>query len=367
MGGEIIDKPSGREIDPAFVQNEEHRPRRSYTYYNSSAAEQIPVIDLSPLEANPADKKSVDRLVLQVGKACKEWGFFQVVNHGLPIHLLHRLQSAAAEFFSLPLHEKRKVRRDAQNPLGYYDTELTKNVRDWKEVFDFVAKDAVQLPSDNDGEILTIHNQWPQYPAHLREACQSYAEAAEKLSFRLLELISQSLGLSAKRLDEYFSDNTSFIRLNCYPACPAPQLALGVGRHKDGGGLTVLWQDEVGGLEVKRKDGEWVGVEPVKDSFVINVGDCVQVWSNDEYESVEHRVVVNNKKQRLSIPFFFNPSHYVMVKPLDDLVSEDNPPKYKEYNWGKFYKTRKDSNFKNLGVENLQIYHFKISPDQCKK
>eukprot|EP01018_Ginkgo_biloba_P002645 Gb_32085 [translate_table: standard] len=107
MRVEIIDIPSGREIDPAF---------------------QIPVIDLSPLEANPPDEKSVERLVLEVGKACKEWGYFQVVNHGLPIHLLHRLQSAAAELFSLPLYEKRKVRRDEQNPLGYYDTELTKDV-----------------------------------------------------------------------------------------------------------------------------------------------------------------------------------------------------------------------------------------------
>lgn len=85
----------------------------------------------------------------------------------------------------------------------------------------------------------------------------------------------------------------------------------------------------------------------------------MQVWSNDRYESVEHRVSVNSDKERFSIPFFFNPAHDANIKPLEELVSEESPEKYHEYNWGKFFKTRKNSNFKNLGVENIQIYHFR--------
>lgn len=85
------------------------------------------------------------------------------------------------------------------------------------------------------------------------------------------------------------------------------------------------------------------------------------MWSNEKYESVEHRVRVNSEKERLSIPFFFNPSHYVMVKPLAELVDEQNPPKYNEYNCGIFYATKRMSNLKKLHVENLQISHFKIS------
>ncbi|KAF6177044.1 hypothetical protein GIB67_015919 [Kingdonia uniflora] len=195
-----------------------------------------------------------------------------------------------------------------------------------------------------------------------REASEEYAKGVEKLSFTLLELISLSLGLPAKRFHDFFEDHTSFIRLNHYSPCPSPHLALGVGRHKDAGALTVLAQDDVGGLDVKRRtDGEWVRVKPIPDSYIINVGDIIQVWSNDRYESAEHRVMVNSERERFSIPFFFNPSHYVMVKPIEELTTVNNPAKYKEYNWGKFFKTRKGSNFKKLDVENIQIYHFKIS------
>jgi len=267
------------------------------------------------------------------------------------------------------VQEKTKVRRDFDNPLGYYDTELTKNVRDWKEVFDFACRGTISLPSSfehESDEILTSTNQWPQNPPRLREACEKYAEAVEKLSFRLLELISRSLGLSADYFNSKFEEHTSVLRLNHYSPCPVPELALGVGRHKDPGALTVLAQDEVGGLQVRRKDGEWIGVKPIPGAFVINVGDCMQVWTNDKYESVEHRVVVNDKKERFSVPFFFNPSHYVMVGPVSDLVNEKNPSRYKEFSWGKFVKRRRDGNFKNLGTENLQIHHFYISQNSSE-
>lgn len=103
----------------------------------------------------------------------------------------------------------------------------------------------------------------------------------EKLSFKLLELISLSLGLPANRMNRFFEkDETSFIRLNHYPPCPISHLALGVGRHKDAGALTVLAQDDVGGLQVKRKiDGEWILVKPTPNAYIINVGDIIQVAS----------------------------------------------------------------------------------------
>ena len=86
----------------------------------------------------------------------------------------------------------------------------------------------------------------------------------------------------------------------------------------------------------------------------------MQVWSNDRYESPEHRVVVNSETERFSIPFFFFPAHYVMLKPLEELVNEQNPARYREFNLGKFYVSRNRSDFKKHEVENVQIYHFKI-------
>ena len=113
----------------------------------------------------------------------------------------------------------------------------------------------------------------------IREVCEQYGREVEKLAFKLLELLAISLGLPANRFNGYFKDHqTTLMRLNYYPPCPTPHLALGVGRHKDGGILTVLAQDEVGGLEIKRKlDGEWIRVKPTPDAFIINIGDIIQV------------------------------------------------------------------------------------------
>ncbi|XP_020254453.1 probable 2-oxoglutarate-dependent dioxygenase JRG21 [Asparagus officinalis] len=172
--------------------------------------------------------------------------------------------------------------------------------------------------------------------------------------------MAMSLDLPAKRLNGYFKDSLSRVRLNRYPPCPSPDLALGVGPHKDQGALTVLAQDDVGGLDVKRKsDGQWVRVKPVPDSYVINIGDLIQVWSNDKYESTEHRVSLNSERERFSFPFFFDPAHCIIMKPLEELVTEDNPAKYNEFSWGRFYRSRRSSNFQKMGVENLQISHFR--------
>ncbi|RVW49775.1 Protein DMR6-like oxygenase 2 [Vitis vinifera] len=315
------------EVDPAFIQDTQHRPKLAVI-----EAEGIPLIDLSSANAS--------NHVSQIADASKNWGFFQVINHGVPSESRRKIEDAARKFFALPLEEKRK------------------------EVFDFVVSTPTVIPvspDPDDKELKELTNQWPQYPPELREVCEEYAREMEKLAFKLLGLISLSLGLPENRFNLFFEESTNFIRLNHYPPCPIPHLALGVGRHKDGGALTILAQDDVGGLEVKRKtDGEWIRVKPTPDAYIINVGDIIQVWSNDTYESVEHRVMVNSERERFSIPFFFNPGQHVWVKPLEELTKGEKQ-NYRAYNWGKFFSARRRSNFKKLDVENLQISHFKVS------
>lgn len=343
------------EIDPEFIQETEYRPK----FKTIEADEEIPVIDLSV--STPSATKEV---VSKIGEACKKWGFFQVINHGVPLELRQKIEKVAKEFFDQPMEEKRKVKRDEVNPMGYHDSEHTKNIRDWKEVFDFLVVDPTLIPASgdpDDKELRAMTNQWPTKPSEFRELCQEYTRQVEKLAFKLLELISLSLGLPADRLNGYFKDQISFARFNHYPPCPAPHLALGVGRHKDGGALTVLSQDDVGGLQIgRRSDGEWIPVKPIPDAFIINIGNCMQVWSNDLYWSAEHRVVVNSQRERFSIPFFFFPSQYVDIKPLDELINEQNLAKYKEFNWGKFFASRNRSDYKKREVENIQIDHFKV-------
>ncbi|KAF7043813.1 hypothetical protein CFC21_053124 [Triticum aestivum] len=342
----------GLSMDQAFVQAPEHR-----TKANLADADGIPVIDLSPLAAG--DKAGVDALAAEVGRASQDWGFFVVVRHGVLAETVARALEAQRAFFALPADRKAAVRRDEAAPLGYYESEHTKNVRDWKEVFDLVPREPPPPAAVADGE-LVFENKWPEDLPRFREALEEYAEAMEELAFKLLELIARSLGLRPDRLRCFFKDQTTFIRLNHYPPCPSPDLALGVGRHKDAGALTILYQDDVGGLDVRRRsDGEWVRVRPVPDSYVINVGDIIQVWSNDRYESAEHRVSVNSQKERFSMPYFFNPGSDAMVEPLEEMVSDERPARYDAYNWGNFFSTRKNSNFRKLDVENVQIAHFR--------
>lgn len=346
------------EVDSAFIQAIEHRPKPAVI-----EAEGIPLIDLSPLSSS--DSIKIASLVAEIGVACKNWGFFQVINHGVPLECREKIEQVSREFFRQGKEEKGKVRRSEENPMGYYDGEHTKNVRDWKEVLDLLAEVPTVLPAsheDDEKGLRLLYNQWPQSVLGFREACEEHTREVEKLSHKLLELILLSLGLAGDKFKNYFKDQTSFTRLNYYPVCPFPHLALGVGHHKDAGALTVLAQDDVGGLEVKRKsDGEWVRVKPTPDAYIVNVGDIVQVWSNDKYESVEHRVMVNSERERFSIPFFFNPAHYIMVEPIEELINEQNPKKYKAFNWGKLVSARALSNFKKQDVENLLISHFQVS------
>ncbi|MCD9560446.1 hypothetical protein HAX54_019128 [Datura stramonium] len=145
-----------------------------------------------------------------------------------------------------------------------------------------------------------------------------------------------------------FKDQTSFIRLNHYPPCPIPHLALGVGRHKDAGGLTILAQDDIGGLEVQegKTDGEWIRVKPTPDAYIIKCWkDTIQVWSNDEYESVEHRVVVNPERKRFSNSILLQSIALYLIEPWRSWANEKNPAKSKAYNWGMLFYSSEEQQF----------------------
>lgn len=142
-----------------FIQELEHRPDPCL----KQEAQGIPFIDLS--------SPDVDALVHDIGHACRQWGFFQIINHGVPSELRHKLEEASRKFFHLSMDEKRKVRRDAGKVLGYYDTENTKNVRDWKEVFDYTVQQptlAAASVDEDDHRVAHWENQWPQRPSEMR-------------------------------------------------------------------------------------------------------------------------------------------------------------------------------------------------------
>jgi isopenicillin N synthase-like dioxygenase len=307
----------------------------------------VPVIDLRdpPVSA-----------VAQVGNACRDWGFFQVIGHGVPSELTSEVLQAARTFFSQPRDEKRRYLRSRDNPWGYYDRELTKTQRDKKEIFDIGPDATLQtVPGDDPFAGATP---WPDRPAGFTETMERWAAQMNRLSGKLVGLIGGSLTGSLEQLRRAFEPaHTSYLRLNYYPvedelaAETGAEADLGIHHHTDAGALTVLLQDGVSGLQVYR-DGYWHDVVAVPGAFTINIGDMVQVWSNDAYLAALHRVLAMDRSERISIPYFYNPSYDTIVAPL---VGE---PRYDPVDWGDFRRRRADGDFANYGTE-VQISQYR--------
>lgn len=328
----------------------------------------VPVIDIAPL-VSPGDRRQ--RPVAAIGAACRDWGFYQITGHGLNAELIDRVWRETQRFFALPIDAKRAVSRSKDNARGWYNRELTKNTRDMKEVFDFGHKPCPDLPDDDPANWTRDgFNQWPDAtlcPA-FRATMWEYFQACETVALALLEALGESLGVSRDRLTRDFDGrHTSLLRLNYYPRhdpLHSDQLArasghLGVHHHTDAGALTLLLQDEVGGLEVCRS-GEWIEVEPLAGALVINIGDIVQVWSNDLYRAPVHRVRASRDRDRYSLPFFYNPSYETDYAPLESLTDAESPPRYRPINWGEFRWRRQQGDYADYGAEN-QISDYRLS------
>ncbi|KAG8471317.1 hypothetical protein KFE25_009738 [Diacronema lutheri] len=322
-------------------------------------AEAPPVIDISPLAARahtPAEPLD-GATVAQIRDACSKWGFFYVRGHGVAPELLARFEAQQAAFFALPAELKRALKRGRTNSKGWYDDELTKNKRDWKEGFDLGAQDG-----HLDGVGLDGFNQWPS-GAHglplFEPTCRAYFAAAHDVAMVLARAMAQGLGMPPDHFDREFARHSSYLRLNYYPPCPEPNAHRCISPHTDAGALTVLTQSEVRSLQVEL-DGEWFDVPPVPGTFVINTGDVMQVWSNGLYRAPLHRVIAQRTLERYSAPYFLNPSYETEYAPIPSTVTPDRPAKYRPISWGAFRMSRFAGDFADVGQE-TQISDFEIA------
>ena len=308
----------------------------------------LPVIDIRDLR-RPATQSAIDA-------ACREWGFFQVVGHGIEERTLVELRAQMRAFFALPRSAKHAIMRTAENPWGFYDRELTKRTRDWKQIYDYG-------PADGRAIVPQLPRGLPRFGSAI---ARFYAEC-NALAFELVEVMAGNLGMPPGALDACFRpDHTSFLRLNYYPACPAPARPtdgaaassghLGVNPHTDSGALTLLLQDEQPGLEVYHGN-RWHLVEPRRDALVVNNGDIVQVWSNDRYTAALHRGLVSAEAERFSAPFFFNPAYSTLYAPLPSTVDAQHPPRYRPIHWGEFRARRAAGDYADHG-EYHSINHY---------
>ena len=281
----------------------------------SDPIDALPIVDLSSHGAGDHD---LDRIAAELDRACAEFGFFYVTGHGIDPGLSLTLEALAREFFALPAEEKLAIAMSHGGRAwrGYFPLggELTSGRPDRKEGIYFGTELGPDDPRVRAGVPLHGMNLYPDLPG-FRDALLRYLEAVTSLGQHLLAGIARGLGLPSDYfLQHYTRDPTVLFRIFNYPPAETPE-DLGVGAHTDYGLLTLLRQDDVGGLEVWHR-GTWLPAPPVPDSFVCNVGDMLERLTAGRYVSALHRARNVTTRQRISMPLFLDPSFEAVLEPI---------------------------------------------------
>lgn len=308
----------------------------------------IPIIDISALVLGTGDRNAV---AAQIRQACRECGFFYIVGHGVDEALQQRLEQLSRQFFAQDLETKLKIRMALGGRAwrGYFPVggELTSGKPDLKEGIYFGAELGDDHPLVKTDTPMYGSNLFPSNIPQFRETVLDYMAAMTQLGHTLMAGIALSLGLEESYFrDRYTSDPLILFRIFNYPPEPSPpnsQPSWGVGEHTDYGILTILKQDESGGLQVRSKS-RWIAAPPVPGSFVCNIGDMLDRMTGGLYRSTPHRVKNLAKRDRLSFPFFFDPNFNAEIKPIElggsRVVNDDKDERWDKasvHNWNGTY------------------------------
>ncbi|XP_010273386.1 PREDICTED: protein SRG1-like [Nelumbo nucifera] len=309
-------------VPPRYLRPDQDPP----VITNANSLPTIPVIDLN----NLLSAESMDSESARLHSACKDWGFFQLTNHGVTSSLVEKIKLEIQEFFKLPLEEKRKFWQEPGDLEGFGQAFVLSEDQklDWADMFYITT-----LPMH-----LRRPNLFPKLPLPLRETLDAYSLELKNLTMILLEQIAKALQMKAEEMRELLEDGIQSMRINYYPPCPQPELVVGLTPHSDFVVLTILLQvNEVEGLEI-RKQGMWIPVKPLPNAFIVNVGDIMEIVTNGAYRSVEHRATVNSVKERLSVATFYFPNFEREIGPAPSLISPQNPAVFRRVGMEKFFK-----------------------------
>nr|GMC61418.1 codeine O-demethylase-like [Ipomoea batatas] len=280
-------------------------------------------IDLSLLSSStpsPAREKELTKLRSTLSSC----GCFQAINHGISDDFLDKVGEIGKSFFALPIEEKQKYGRAADDTEGYgNDSVLSEHqILDWTDRLYLTVSPQEQIK----------YNLWPANPENFREVLEEYIKKLTALNELLLKAIALSLNLEENSFVNQFGDRdraSKVARFNFYPPCPSPDLVLGVKPHADGTVLTFLLQDkDVEGLQVL-KDGQWFKVPIVPYAIVVNVGDQAEIMTNGVLKSPVHRVVTNTERERNTLAVFFCPDSNSEIGPVEKLITEERPRLYR--------------------------------------
>jgi isopenicillin N synthase-like dioxygenase len=317
----------------------------SYADAKAIAKTAIPVIDIASL--NQGTVGGAQHIGRQLRDAAETVGFFYVRNHGIPGDLIAHTDAIARRFFALPLDEKQKV-KVAPWHRGYikvgeakmYDTAKI----DLKESFIWGGEAGPGDADTNWENNLRGPNQWPGSLPEMRVTLNEYFNAANQCGRVLFRAFAANLGLDLDHFTQQFDRPITRGALVFYPPQP-PDLGddqFGVAPHTDYGCLTLVYQDPIGGLQVQGSNGEWVIAHPIEDTLVVNIGDLMARWTNNQFKSTPHRVINRSGRTRLSIAAFVDPNYETVVKPI---CRDGEPPLYASVTCGDYIVSRFDASF----------------------
>ncbi|KAM3251183.1 protein SRG1 [Capsicum annuum] len=284
----------------------------------------IPIINMESLSlGDEFEFKKFD-------SACREWGFFQLINHGVNDSVIDKVKKDTQDFFNLPLEDKKKLKQMDGDLDGYGQAFVVSEDQklDWADMF-FLTTNPPYLRKQH------IFSRLPQ---QFRGTVELYAAELKILALKIIDFLATTLNMEEEYIKELFGEGRQSMRMNYYPPCPQPDKVIGVTPHSDAAALTILLQlNQMEGLQIK-KDGVWIPISPLPHAFVINIGDTLEIVTNGAYLSIEHRAMVNSEKERLSIATFYSTKLEGQIGPAPSIISAKNPAKFRSIGAVDFFR-----------------------------